>query len=441
MIKLSIIAKNMDAIIYTEDKGHKMTMKIVKTAGQTAKTIVNAAKAARIAKAKIAAIVLVALMLLQGCASEKLKGGDEQESTLIPNQTTEEHDNIQTQEDPNSLADLSGNNVDSSSDNNADSSDNDADTEKQAAPPVIDLNEVKPNEAGRIMVVMFHNFIDKYEKGDKTYTTTFGEFETLLNTLYTSGYRLISMNDYLTGNISVPAGCIPMVFTFDDGTSGQFNLIEENGALKVNPNSAVGIIEEFNKTHPDFGMKGTFFVNLGNQTFGSVGTLEQRLKHITSMGFELGNHTYSHINLKVDGKTATIIQEEIGKNQQRMNELIPGYTFAAFSLPYGAPAKDLTQYVEKGEFEGTKYVNPAIMEVGWDPAPSPFSVKFDPLSTHRVRSSGITPVDQDLGWWLSNMKRDNQYVSDGDPNTVAIPESYLEYINQEMLGERTLLTY
>lgn len=417
MIKLSIIAKNMDAILHTKDEVHKMTMKIV----------------------KIAVLVLVSLMLLQGCASEKLKGGEEQESTLIPEQTSQEQDNLQTQEDPNSLADLSGNNVDSS-DNNADSSGNGAD-EEQAAPPVIDLNEVKPNEAGRIMVVMFHNFIEKYEKGDKTYTTTFSEFETLLDTLYTSGYRLISMNDYLTGDISVPAGCIPMVFTFDDGTSGQFSLIEENEALKVNPNSAVGIMQEFNKTHPDFGMKGTFFVNLGNQTFGSIGTLEQRLKHISAMGFELGNHTYSHINLKVDGKTAAIIQEEIGKNQQRVNELIPGYTFAAFSLPYGAPAKDLTQYVVSGEYEATKYENPAIMEVGWDPAPSPFSVKFDPLSTHRVRSSGIDPVDQDLGWWLSNMKRDNQYISDGNPDTVAIPESYLEHVNKDMLGGKTLLTY
>jgi hypothetical protein len=97
--------------------------------------------------------------------------------------------------------------------------------------------------------------------------------------------------------------------------------------------------------------------------------------------------------------------------------------------------------VIKGEFEGTKYENPAIMEVGWDPAPSPFSSKFDPYSTHRVRSSGITPVDQDLGWWLSNMKRDNQYVSDGNPDTVAIPEAYLDYVNRDMIGDKTLLTY
>jgi len=53
------------------------------------------------------------------------------------------------------------------------------------------------------------------------------------------------MSDYLNNNISVPAGCIPIIFTFDDGTSGQFNLVEENGTLKVNKKSAVGIMEEF----------------------------------------------------------------------------------------------------------------------------------------------------------------------------------------------------
>jgi peptidoglycan/xylan/chitin deacetylase (PgdA/CDA1 family) len=399
---------------------------------------------------KITVLILIA-MLLHGCASEKLNNGgnlspdaqlgkdtqQEHETTLLPGQESEQ-DNGQTTGSPDSLGDSSDENRNQSNENG----DPDAltDPEKQV-PPVIDLNEVKPNEAGRIMVVMFHNFIEKYEKGDKTYTTTFSEFEKLLDTLYTSGYRLISMSDYLTGNISVPAGCIPMVFTFDDGTSGQFNLIEENGTFKANPKSAVGILEEFNKTHPDFGVKGTFFVNLGNQTFGSVGTLKQRLEYLIGKGFELGNHTYSHINLKEDGKTAAIIQKEIGKNQQKMHELIPGYDFVAFSLPYGAPAKELTQYVIKGEFEGTRYENPAIMEVGWDPAPSPFSIKFDPYSTHRVRSSGITPVDQDLSWWLSNMKRDNQYVSDGNPDTVAIPKSYLDYVNHEMIGDRTLLTY
>lgn len=393
-------------------------------------------KSGKMLLTKVSVLILILVLLLQGCTSEKLQDGSN-----LPRDSQLTQD-VTMQPDLISQPQGNGQNIDSAPGITTEQTGNSTDenTEQQNTAPSIDLNEVKPNETGRIMVVMFHNFVEEYKKGDKAYTTTFSAFEKLLDTLYTMDYRLISMNDYLNGNIDTPAGCIPMVFTFDDGTAGQFNLIEENGTFVVNPRSAVGILEEFNKTHPDFGTRGTFYINLGNQTFSGAGTVAQRLEYLKGKGFELGNHTYTHINLK-ETKSAAKIQEEIGGNQKKMFELIPDYTFATFSLPYGAPSKDLTQYVIKGEYEGVKYENLAIMEVGWDPAPSPFSIKFDPLSTHRVRSSGITPVDQDLAWWLDNQKRDKQYISDGNSATVAVPESYIEYVDQARLNGRSLITY
>jgi len=306
--------------------------------------------------------------------------------------------------------------------------------------PRIDLTEVKPNEAGKIMVVMFHNFVEAYKSGDKHYTTTFGEFEKLLQNLYDKGYRLISMSDYLNNNISVPAGCIPMIFTFDDGTAGQFNLVEENGSLVVNKQSAVGIMEEFNKTHPDFGLKGTFYVNLGLGTFQGKGTVAERLKYLIDRGFEIGNHTFTHVNLsKITG--ADKIQQEIGGNQKKMYELIPGYKMITFSLPFGLPSKELQQYVTKGEYEGVEYEHLAIMEVGWDPALSPVSKKFNPLSTHRVRASGIVPVDADLAWWLQKLSRGEQYVSDGNPDTITVPGAKEDVVDKDRLNGRQLVVY
>lgn len=309
--------------------------------------------------------------------------------------------------------------------------------------PTIDLEAVKPDESGKIMVVMFHNFVESFTPSkydDGAYTTTFDEFRNLLTTLYDKGYRLINMEDYLNNNISVPAGCIPMIFTFDDGTSGQFNLVNEGGKLVANKNSAVGIIEEFNKTHPDFGIKGTFYVNLGNSTFQGEGTLSERLQYLVDRGFEIGNHTYTHINL-TNAKDANEIQKEIGQNYKTMSELVPGYKMLTFSLPYGAPSKNLQQYVQKGEYEGVKYENLAIMEVGWDPALSPVSKSFNPLSVHRVRASGINPVDADLAWWLKNLSREGQYISDGDPNTVTIPKSKEENIDNDKLQGKRLVVY
>lgn len=309
--------------------------------------------------------------------------------------------------------------------------------------PTIDVQSVKPNESGKIMVVMFHNFVEsftptKYDDGQ--YTTTFSEFEKLLQELYDKDYRLISMTDYLNNNIDVPAGCIPMIFTFDDGTSGQFNLVNENGTLKANKKSAVGVMEEFHERHPDFGLEGTFYVNLGNGTFEGEGTLEQRLKYLVDKGLEIGNHTYNHINLR-DTTSAAEIQKQIALNQKTVSELVPGYIMTTFSLPYGLPSKELQSFVKKGSYEEVEYDNLAIMEVGWDPALSPVSKNFNPLSVHRVRSSGINPVDCDLAWWLESLSRGEQYVSDGNPDTITIPEGKLESVDQGRLQGKKLITY
>ncbi|HEY9061985.1 MAG TPA: polysaccharide deacetylase family protein [Pseudobacteroides sp.] len=311
------------------------------------------------------------------------------------------------------------------------------------APTQIDLEKVKPNEMGKIMVVMFHNFVEsftpsKWDKGE--YTTTFSSFEKLLGELYEKGYRLISLDDYLNNNINVPAGTIPMVFTFDDGTDGQFSLVKEGDKLVANKKSAVGIIEEFNKTHPDFGLKGTFFVNLGGETFKGEGTLPERLQYLIDKGFDIGNHTMNHAHLN-EIKTAEKINEEIGGNQKKMLELIPGYNFKFFSLPFGQASKNLKEHVVRGQYQGVSYDNKIIVEVGWDPAHSPVSKNFDPLSTHRVRSSGIKPVDADLEWWLKNMSRSEQYVSDGNPQTVTVPEVKKDGVNLDSLKDKKFITY
>ena len=52
-----------------------------------------------------------------------------------------------------------------------------------------DYEAFSPNEAGDIPIVMVHNFIEAYEPNtEKEYTTTFAEFEVLLQTLYDAGY-------------------------------------------------------------------------------------------------------------------------------------------------------------------------------------------------------------------------------------------------------------
>jgi len=318
-----------------------------------------------------------------------------------------------------------------------------AKTPEPAGQNDINLAKVRPNEDGKIMIVMFHNFVvsfkpSKYDDG--AYTTTFDAFRKLLDTLYQKNYRPVSMSDFLNNNINVPAGCIPIVFTFDDATPGQFNLLEKDGQLAANPQTAVGIMEEFNKMHPDFGLKGTFYINLGNSPFEGKGTVRERLKYLIDKGFEIGNHTFDHVSLK-GIKTADGVQKEIGSNQKKMLELIPGYRMTTFSLPFGEEPKGLEQYVVRGEYQGVKYENLAVMAVGWDPTVPSVSVKFNPQYVHRVRASGINAVQADLEWWLKNLPRSEQYVSDGNPETVTVPKSKEGDVDRSRLGDRKLIIY
>ncbi|NLU51384.1 MAG: polysaccharide deacetylase family protein [Clostridiaceae bacterium] len=308
-----------------------------------------------------------------------------------------------------------------------------------------DYEAFKPNESGDIPIVMFHRFIEAYEPNtEKEYTTTFAEFEALLQTLYDQGYRLISMRDFIDCNISVPAGTMPMVFTFDDGTAGQFNLIRENGVLKVNPKSAVGIMIEFNKKYPDFGLKGIFYVNMdiGDNTFKGEGTLRERFEILEDLGFEIGTHTWGHVDYhKIT--TAEAVQESIGKNQEKAEEILPGLRFYSFALPFGHRPKNesLWTYLKEGTYNGINYNHESIMAVGAEPSVPSISKKYNSSYVRRIRAQGRVPVDCDLTWWLPKMTPARMFVSDGDPTTIVVPKDKRDKIDESKLNGKTLIEY
>lgn len=308
-----------------------------------------------------------------------------------------------------------------------------------------DYSNYKPNESGDIPIVMFHRFIEAYEPNtEKDYTTTFSEFESLLQTLYDQGFRLISMKDFIDCNISVPAGTMPMVFTFDDGTPGQFSLIEENGAFNVNPKSAVGIMMKFNEKHPDFGLKGIFYVNMdiGDNTFNGEGTLKDRFQYMEDLGLEIGTHTWGH----VDYRTITTkgkIEESLGKNQKKAEEILPGLRFYSLALPYGSKPKDKTliQSLRDGSYDSMEYHHESIMAVGANPTMPTIAKNYNSLYVSRIRSQGRVTVDADLTWWLPKMIGSRMFVSDGDPKTIVVPKEKSDVINESTLRDMKLIMY
>jgi peptidoglycan/xylan/chitin deacetylase (PgdA/CDA1 family) len=311
------------------------------------------------------------------------------------------------------------------------------DKETEAQVPQVDYQAIKANENGQIMLLMYHGISSKEEE----WVRTPENFRKDLEVLYEQGYRLITLKDYLDNNIKVEAGYTPVVITFDDGLQNQFNIIEENGEKKLDPDSAVGIMEEFKKKHPDFGQGGTFFVYY-SVPFRQKELIKEKYDFLVKNGYEIGNHTYTHENLGKE--SAEGVQKALALNVKYTQEYLPGYDVFALALPYGiAPKDEKFQYAVAGEYEGIKYNNRAILRVGSNPAPAPNHVKYDTTRLPRVRASELNTGGVGMYDYLASFEKhpEKKYISDGNPNTIVIPEEEQENINNDSVGDKQLVTY
>lgn len=315
---------------------------------------------------------------------------------------------------------------DSNSSNDINEEEEKEDEEPKEQPKEIDLNAIKPNEAGEIMVLMYHHI----REPEAEWARTPENFRRDLQTLYEKGFRPISLNDYVVGNITTEAGFTPVVITFDDGNQNNFNMIQNSGGeWIIDPDSAVGILVDFNKKHPDFPLKATFYIN-GGTPFGQKEWVEHKLNYIVDMGMELGNHTNTHIDFTQ--ASAEKMQEELGKLKRLIDNYVKEYEVNTLALPFGSKPKEqeLRKYLIEGTFEGTNYHNVAILEVGWDPYLSPFHKNFDFSRIRRVRASETKVDGVGMYDWLKAFESGKRvrYISDGDPDKISVPDKYQEQI-------------
>ncbi len=298
-----------------------------------------------------------------------------------------------------------------------------------------ELSLYRPNELGEAMILMYHSI----GVTEAEWTRTPENFRRDLEELYKRGYRSVSLLDYVHGEIDLPPGTSPVIFTFDDSTLGQFNYIEVDEGLEIDPNSAVGILEDFYKDYPDFGRAATFYT-FYPLPFRQTTYIQEKYEFLQDNGYEIGNHSYGHANFSKISQDNVI--KELARHAKRTAEILPGYQVRTLALPYGAFPEDRS-VLASGEYEGFSYTNDAILMVGYRPAQSPFSDKFDPMRLPRVRASETKVDGVGMYDWLKYFEANphRRYISDGNPNTITIPEHLEENINPEAIGEKELRLY
>ena len=276
--------------------------------------------------------------------------------------------------------------------------------------------QLPPNELGEIMGLEYHQIGPK----EGRWRRDPDNFRKDLADLYAQGYALTNLNDVLDGNIRVPAGKSPVVLTFDDGAVGQFGLTTSGD---FDPDTAVGMITEFARKHPGFGVAGTFYLNPDRQrstTWSSV------LRKMVAAGFELGNHTVTHPHLS--GLSRAAVEQETAGLLAWLQLNVSGYNVRSMALPHGIyPRQDgmkKESWVQDGEYRGVRYHHDALLEVGSNPSASPFSFRFDPLHIPRVQVWGeAKPGEPVFSLYYQRALRNPsvRFVSDGDPTTITVP--------------------
>lgn len=280
--------------------------------------------------------------------------------------------------------------------------------------------EVGANEAGRVMVLEYHRV-----GGDPglapNWTISTEQFRRELEYLYENGYHPVNFRDLVRGEMEVPAGKTPVVLTFDDSSDTQFTMVRDNGQWVPEPGGAVGVLAAFHRDHPDWPMKGTFFVlpeaRAPNNLFGQPELGEEKLRYLADHGFEIGSHTLYHANLALSSPAQ--VREQLARSVAAIREYLPGYDVESLSLPFGEyPQNEVL--LESGTWKGMEYDLEGAAEVSGGASPPPYSVRFDPYHVSRIQTGQSAYKSQGMFRYFEQ-NPDERYVSDGNPDTVAFP--------------------
>jgi peptidoglycan/xylan/chitin deacetylase (PgdA/CDA1 family) len=271
---------------------------------------------------------------------------------------------------------------------------------------------VKANELGQIPVLMYHQLL---AQPHGVYDQTPAQFKAELVSLYAHGYRTITAADLIAGRIDVPAGKKPMVLTFDDSSTSQYGELPDGS---VDPRTATGILLAVAKAHGEERPVATFYVN-GDPFAGHPAYLAK----LHDLGMEVAEHTLTHADLKSLSDAG--VQAELAKGLKVITDAIPGVQVTTMALPFGVRPRN-KPLAAHGSSGGITYRFGGVFAVGSNPAPSPYSAKFNPMYVPRIRS-GLRTGDQAFTStdWLPQLYsgKVTAYVSDGDPDHVSFPKA------------------
>ncbi|WP_214104390.1 polysaccharide deacetylase family protein [Acrocarpospora catenulata] len=285
--------------------------------------------------------------------------------------------------------------------------------------------KVKANELGQVPVLMYHRI---QKKRLASIDRTPAQLKSELEKLAKRGFVPITAAEFVAGEINIPAGAHPVVLTFDDGSPSHFAL-DARGLPKKD--TAIGIIFEVAAKYPAFRPVATLWIN--GTPFGLTAEAEQAraVRWLLDHGFEVGNHTYSHPDLR--RLPPKKVSEQIVRQERLLRKL--GVTSSTtFALPFGSRPRK-AGVAHDGKWDGTKYHFDGVFLAGAQPSVSPFDKGFDRWAIQRIQSNGTAGDCRKWcsTYWLEWFQKHpgKLYTADGDPESLSLPESLRDDIGSK----------
>jgi hypothetical protein len=308
------------------------------------------------------------------------------------------------------------------------------------AVPAGPTTDLPPNELGQIMVLEYH----RLGEPEGEWYRSIENFRNDLRILYERGYRPVTMRQVVEGNIDIPAGTSPVVFTIDDSSLRQFYYREDGS---IDPNTMAGIWDTFQQENPAWHYGAVWCVlpaaDHPSNFFGERPTREvpraereetirRKVTYLVENRHEICNHTLYHARL--DRGTDAQVQEWLGRGQDSIQVYLPeGYEIVTHALPLGMWPRNRelawrgTWPGRPGENRPVSYEYKVVLEVTGGPNVSPFDTRFN---GHSVKRLIVAPGALERQLRAYDSDPSGRYVSDGNPNTIAVPRALADRVDR-----------
>ncbi len=299
-----------------------------------------------------------------------------------------------------------------------DPSTEDVPTEEPSAAALSDdeLAALNVNELGRIPVLEWHAIQDTNGRWSNSLET----FRAQLAEVHARGYRPISLDEFIDGDVDLPAGLSPVLLTFDDSYKEHFFFGDDG---EPHPDSVVGILQAMHAEDPTWRPLATFAFYWPypfRETDREL--IERKLRWLVDNGFDLSNHTYNHDNLRDMADDEVV--ENLARAERELAEVVgEDHRLRSITLTQGIWPRNRELAMRGTAADGFTYQHDIALEVGFQPTRSPFHVDYDPMNVQRVQA--WLPEFRTWLDWLDEVPG-RRFVSDGDATTVAFPAGFAE---------------